>query len=66
MTDTQVFVYRHLNTGKVFASFAADAHKFENERFEHVNTLHPLLWIEYNYDSINLLNDFLEALDGRT
>ena len=66
MIDTTVFVYRRIDNGEVFASFAADAHKFENDRFEHISTLHPLRWIEYNYDSINLLNDFLEALDGRT
>ena len=53
--EATVFVYRHLETGKVRALYMDDAHAMTGrDDYEHIATLEPRAWIEAHYDDAEM------------
>lgn len=62
-TEATVFVYRHKTTGIVKAHYIEAALNFEETaEWEHVATLNPRAWIEFNYSVAEQRDDLLAAL----
>lgn len=62
--ESTVFVYRHRHTGNISAHYMDTALNFEETaEWEHVATLNPRAWIEFNYSLVEQRDELLEAAE---
>lgn len=60
--EATVFVYRHRHTGNISAHYMDTALHFDDaQEWEHVATLNPRAWIEFNYSLVEQRNELLES-----
>ena len=61
--EATVFVYRHRHTGNISAHYRDTALNLkESQEWEHVATLNPRAWIEFNYSLVEQRDEILDSL----